>query len=257
MVDLDKYVLGTPCWVELATTDIAAARAFYGDLFGWQFNEGPLPDGGVYVIPHLRDRSVAGMYEQRGDQRHAPPHWLLYVSVNDVDDTASRITALGGSLTGAPVDVMESGRMAVLQDPTGAAVALWQARKAIGSRVVNEPGAFSWAELATRDPGRAAEFYCGLFGWSADVKGDGHYTEYLDEDRVVAGMLTMDERFGDAPPHWLTYFGVSDCDGAAALVGSKGGGVDMPPSDIPNGGRVAVVSDPQGARFAVWTGTPT
>jgi uncharacterized protein len=253
MGDVDKYTPGTPCWVELATTDVDAAKAFYGELFGWQFDEGALPDGGVYVIPHLRDRGVGGMYTRRGDQKDTPPHWLVFIAVNDADDTASRVTALGGSLTDPPYDVMDSGRMAVLQDPTGATVALWQAGSAIGSRVTNEPGAFSWAELATRDTHRAATFYCGLFGWGMKEAPDGSYTEFQVDEQSIAGMLSMDERYGDAPPHWLAYFGVSDCDATAALVKSRGGRVEMPPSDIPNVGRISVVADPQGAPFAIWT----
>jgi predicted enzyme related to lactoylglutathione lyase len=252
MTDVDKYAPGTPCWIELSTTDLDAALRFYGAVLGWGFDSGALPDGNEYVMPHLRDRAIGGMYARPGDQKDIPPRWLLFVAVNDADDTASRVTALGGRLTDPPYDVMDSGRMAVLQDPTGATVALWQAGRAIGSRVTNEPGAFSWAELATRDAHRAATFYCGLFGWDVKEAPDGSYTEFQVDDQSIAGMLTMDERHGDAPPHWLAYFGASDCDAAAALVESKGGRVEMPPTDIPNVGRIAVAADPQGARFALW-----
>ena len=253
MTDVDEYAPGPPCWVELATTDVQAAKDFYGEVLGWQLDEGALPDGGVYVIPHIRDRGVGGMYTRRGDQKDVPPHWLVFVSVNDADDTASRVTALGGELTDPPYDVMDSGRMAVLRDPTGANVALWQANKSIGARVVNEPGAFSWSELATRDPGRAADFYCGLFGWNMKQVPDGSYTEFLVGEQAVAGMRPMDEPSGDAPPHWLAYFATDDCDATAAKVASNGGRLDVPPFDIPKVGRIAVASDPQGAHFALWT----
>jgi uncharacterized protein len=254
MVDVDRYEPGTPCWVELATTDVAAARLFYGELFGWSFDEGPLPDGGVYVIPHLRGRGVGGMYQRQAGQSDAPPAWLLYVAVNDADDTASRVTALDGTLVAPPYDVMDSGRMAVLQDPTGATIALWQPRNAIGARIANEPGAFSWCELATRDPARAADFYCGLFGWGVKKAGED-YMEFRVGDRDVAGMYRLDETRGDAPPRWTAYFGVADCDEAAASAESNGGRTEMPPTDIEHVGRIAALADPQGARFAVWAGT--
>jgi predicted enzyme related to lactoylglutathione lyase len=253
MADVDRYLPGTPCWVELSTTDVDAAKKFYGELFGWQFDEGPLPDGGVYVIPHLRGRGVGGIYQQRADQKGTPPNWLIYISVNDADDTASRVNALGGQLTGPPFDVMDSGRMAVLEDPTGATIALWQARNSIGARVVNEPGAFSWSELATDDPGRAVDFYCGLFGWQYRPAGDGSYTEFQVGENVIAGMLKMDERFGGAPPFWQAYFATADCDATAALADAHGGRIEMPPFDIPHVGRIAVLADPQGAHFAIWT----
>ena len=254
MTDVDKYTPGTPCWIELSTTDLDGAKRFYGEVLGWSFDSGALSDGGEYVMPHLRDRAIGGMFARPGDQKDIPPRWLLFVSVNDADDTASRVTALGGRLTDPPYDVMESGRMAVIEDPSGAAIALWQADKAIGARVTNEPGAFAWAELATTDPGRCVDFYCTLFGWDAKVASDGSYTEFFVDEHAIGGMLKMDdERFGDAPPHWLAYFAAADTDATAAAVEANGGRVDMPPSDIPNTGRIAVVADPQGVRFGLYT----
>jgi predicted enzyme related to lactoylglutathione lyase len=152
-----------------------------------------------------------------------------------------------------PFDVLDVGRMALMQDATGAVVALWQPRRHVGAGVVGETGAMCWNELATTDTGRAEAFYAGLFGWSGVTRdlGGTRYTTFALNGEPCSGMRPMDASVAPVSPHWLVYFAVSDCDGQVALVQSLGGAVRVPPADVPGAGRFAVVADPQGATFAI------
>ncbi len=255
MQEVKQYPSGTFSWIDLATTDAAAAKQFYGQLFGWEAHDMPAGEAGIYTMLTLAGREVAALYEMNADMRSqgVPPHWLSYVTVDDVDTTAEKAASLGGTLLSPPFDVMESGRMALIQDPTGAMFALWQARQHIGAKLVNMPGAFGWNELATRDIEKATAFYNALFGWdtmTAEMP-TGNYTSFSNNGRAVGGMLEMTEEWGDIPPAWTVYFGVEDCDAAAQKVQDLGGAVLVPPTDIPDIGRFAVVQDPQGATFTV------
>jgi predicted enzyme related to lactoylglutathione lyase len=139
--------------------------------------------------------------------------------------------------------------MAVLQDPTGALFAVWEARRNIGLGVIDEPGAFCWAELVAKDLPRCATFYKSLFGWG--TKDDPRYTEWTLGDRSIGGMIQIQKDWGDVPPHWLVYFQVDDCDASAAKAKGLGATVTLGPQDFPGVGRIALVSDPQGASFYV------
>jgi hypothetical protein len=252
MSTVTSYAPGTPCWVELATSDIDAAKAFYAALFGWEYEVGP-EESGFYTMPRLEDATVAGMMTQ-GDEERAqgvPPMWRTYMSVANADDTASRVTGLGGTVLAEPFDVMDVGRMGVFLDPEQAMFAIWEPKQHIGAGIVNETGAFSWSELTTNDAEAAKRFYCGLFGWGTDESPD--YTGWKVGDRVVGGMLPITSEMAGVPPCWTTYFMVDDCDATAATVKAKGGSVFVEPRDIPDVGRFAVVADPQGAVFAVIT----
>src|SRR5438552_194226 len=142
MGERTSYEPGTFNWAELVTSDSAAAKAFYSALFGWQTVDNPIPDDGVYTIALIDGKSAAALYESN----EQPPHWNSYVTVAGVDESASRVAELGGTLLAEPFDVMDVGRMAVLQDPTGAALALWEPRANIGAALVNAHGALSWNE---------------------------------------------------------------------------------------------------------------
>jgi predicted enzyme related to lactoylglutathione lyase len=169
------------------------------------------------------------------------------------NDSARRARELGGSVVLEPFDVLDVGRMALVQDGTGAVVALWQPRRHAGAGLIGETGAMCWNELATTDTARAEAFYAGLLDWSADTREMGgiRYTTFARAGAPCGGMLPIHPGWGPVPPHWLVYFGVSDCDGQVALVQSLGGVVRVPPSDVPGVGRFAVVADPQGATFAM------
>lgn len=254
MAEFTEYAPGTPSWVDLGVQDIEAAKAFYTKLFGWEAVEGG-PDSGGYNMLLLRGKPVAGLGPA---QDPGPPRWTTYVTVADADATTAAVKGAGGSVLLEPMDVLDAGRMAVFADPTGAAFSVWQPGAHIGSQIANEAGSFAWTELNTRDPETAAAFYSAVFGWKAETVTDPMpYTMFANDGRSVAGMMDMTGRVpDDVPAHWLVYFGADDVDAAVATAKQQGGQVLVGPMDIPTG-RFAVVGDPQGAVFAVYTPPPS
>jgi predicted enzyme related to lactoylglutathione lyase len=182
-----------------------------------------------------------------------PPHWLSYVSVASADESAAKAKSLGATLMKEPFDVFTLGRMAVVQDPTGAVFAIWQAGTQAGSGVVNVPNSFCWNELATPDPDKAGDFYSGLFGWGKNSQDMGGmtYTSFINGDRPAGGMYKPTPEMGEMPPNWLVYFAVADADATATKAGELGATLLVPPSDIPGIGRFSVIQDPQGAVFGI------
>jgi uncharacterized protein len=249
---MNAYAPGTFCWADLGTSDPGRAKRFYTALFGWTADDRPSGPDTVYSIFMREGRSVAALYAQEPSPG-VPPHWLSYASVASAADTAARARALGGALIHEPFDVLDVGRMAVLQDPGGAVLALWEPRRHVGAGIVGETNAMCWHELATARLDEARDFYTRLFGWIAETRrlDATDYTTFMEDGMPRAGMLAIDSARGPVPPHWLVYFAVSDCDGQVALVQSLGGSVRVPPTDVPHVGRYAVVADPQGAVFAV------
>jgi len=261
MADVDSHAPGTFSWPELATTDQKAGVAFYRSLFDWGLNEQPMGPTEMYSMFTLRGREVAAAYTQRDDEKKMgiPPHWNSYITVENVDETARRVPGLGGRILAPPFDVMDAGRMAVVQDPTGAVFQIWQAKRSIGAKVLREPGALTWTELHTRDTRAAAAFYTQLLGWSAKTGGEGAnaYTEFTPQggSYPTAGMMDMAHmgpQAANIPPHWLPYFQVADVDATANKAKQQGGQVHVPPMDIPNVGRFSVIADPQGAVLALY-----
>ncbi len=255
MAVIDHHEPGTFCWTELATTEPKAARAFYGALLGWSSHETPMSDNRIYTMLTLGGSPIAALHGLRRDRRRegAPPHWLSYVAVNDVDETARRAAELGGVVVLEPADVDHIGRMAVILDPTGATVALWQAHAHIGTHRLDEDGASCWNELATHDPDAAERFYCALFDWRAEtteIEG-ARYTTFYRGVLATAGMVTMDESWGELPPHWMVYFQVARAHDVVERARQLGGDVRTPTTDIPPVGRFAVLGDPQGAEFSI------
>lgn len=253
MATITQHAPGTFCWPELATSDAGGAKEFYGALFGWTFSDTPMGDAGVYTTLKTEGRDAGALYQQGKEQAGMPPHWGTYVAVASADQAAVNAVALGAKQLMAPFDVMEAGRMAVLQDPQGAIFAVWEAKKHIGATVLEEPGALCWTELMTNDPAAARRFYAGLFGWAPEdmAMGPMTYTVFKFGDKPKAGMMTMTPEMGPMPPHWLSYFAVRDTDETVAKAIMKGGKVAVPPKDIPGVGRFAVLHDPQGATFAI------
>jgi len=253
MPEQTSYTQGTPNWVDLQTTNQDAAKAFYAGLFGWTYDDQPMPDGPVYSMAMLGSHPVAAIAPQSPElaAAGAPPMWNTYLAVDSVDQAAGKVEAAGGKVGMAPFDIMDAGRMAFVIDPSGAAVALWQANQHIGATLVNEPGTVTWNELITSDPG-VVSFYADVVGLTAapmDMGGGGPaYTVFEAAGRPVGG--TTAPQMPGVPNHWHVYFAVADADAAAAKVTELGGAVVVPPFDTPVG-RIAVVSDPQGAVFSI------
>lgn len=255
MPQVSNHPPGTFCWPELATTDQKGAVAFYRGLFGWDVNEQPIGPAETYSMFQLRGRSVGAAYTMRPEQRQqgVPPHWGTYVSVANADEAARRAQELGAKVLAPPFDVMESGRMAVLQDPNGAAFMVWQAKQHIGAEILDDPGSLCWTELASRDLKAAEAFYTSLFGWTAKHGTDGmEYTELANNGKQQGGILPITPQMGNMPTAWTPYFAVTDVDATAAKAKELGGRVYMGPQDLPKVGRFAVLGDPQGAMFDIF-----
>jgi uncharacterized protein len=273
MRERDGYVPGVPCWIDTSQPDPDAAVAFYGGLFGWDF-EDAMPPGaaGKYFIARLRGGDVAAVSSQ---PEGAPPTavWNTYVWVDSADETAAKVVDAGGNVVVDPFDVMDAGRMAVCTDPEGAAFCVWQAKEHRGARIVNEPGSLNFNGLNTRNADRAKAFYRLVFGWetlgaggAADMWRLPGYGEFLEQsdpglrermaasgapagfEDVVATLNPIPNDQPDVPAHWSVTFAVDDADTIAEKAAELGARVLVPPFDAP-WVRMTVISDPQGATF--------
>jgi predicted enzyme related to lactoylglutathione lyase len=258
VAEFSSHIPGTFSWVELATIDQKAGVAFYRALFGWDVDEQPIGPTETYSMFLMRGKEVGAAYTMRPEERQsgAPPHWNLYVTVASVDATVKRAESLGAKVFAPPFDVMDAGRMAVLQDPTGAVFQLWEPKQHIGVKILYEPGALCWSELTTRDTTAAESFYTALFGWTPKHSAPGagmEYTEFSIQGQPTIGMIPMPAQMpAGVPSYWMPYFQVADCDGSAAKAKELGASVMVPAQDIPKTGRFAILQDPQGAMFAVF-----
>ena len=273
MLERDGYIPGVPCWIDTSQPDPEAAVAFYGGLFGWDF-EDAMPPGsaGKYFIARLRGGDVAAVGSQA---EGGPPMavWNTYIWVESADEAASRVQDAGGRVVVEPFDVMEAGRMAVFTDPEGAAFCVWQAKQHKGAQIVNEPSSLNFNGLNTRDAGAAKSFYGSLFGWEPlglqggaemwRLPGYGAFLEKSDPglrermaqsgapkgfEDVVATLNPITDDQPDVPAHWSVTFAVDDADATAARAVELGGQVVVPPFDAP-WVRMTVITDPQGATF--------
>lgn len=254
MSERTSYPNGVPSWVDVSSPDIEASAAFYGGLFGWQYAPaGTVEETGGYGMFTLRDKLVAGIGPVMNPEQ--PPVWSTYVAVDDADATVAKATDAGGQVAMPATDVMDAGRMAVLIDPTGAFVSLWQAGRTTGAQLVNEPGTFGWSELLCRDAAAATAFYATVFGWEPDsmeMDGWGTYTVFNLGGGGIGGMAEMGEQFpATVPPHWMTYFVVADADESAAKAQELGGTVAQPAFDATGVGRIAILNDSNGTTFAI------
>lgn len=242
---------GTPCWVDLFTTDLGAAKQFYGPLLGWHLTDGP-PETGGYVLADIGGRAVAGLMGMQSGMEH-PSVWTTYLATDDAAATAAQITSAGGRVVMDVMDVMDLGVMAVAQDPTGGTFGIWQSKAHTGVRLANETGSLTWNELMTRDFAAAKDFYATVFGYAyTDLSSDGFEYATIEVDgTTVAGMGVLPAEVpAQAPAHWRVYFAVADADAAVEALTQAGGSVLRPASDMPYG-RHADVADAQGAMFSI------
>jgi predicted enzyme related to lactoylglutathione lyase len=247
------YTVGTPCWVDLTTSDVEGAAAFYQALHGWtvrEIMEGP------YLFFERDGEVVGGLGLLQEQQRDAgmPPAWSMYMAVDDADAAVARAVSLGGTTVTPPLTIPDHGRLAGVADPQGGVTMLWEAGPFAGAEVVNEPGAWCWDDLQTGDPEAASPFYEGLFGWSiADIPGaGGAYRSISHEGRAIAGIMRATREIQQ--PYWTVYVGVEDVDAALQRSTDAGGRTIVEPMAVPSG-RFAVGLDPQGAVFCVLEST--
>jgi uncharacterized protein len=244
---------GTPCWVDAQLDDPTSARAFYSDLFGWAFEEGP-PETGGYLMAMLNGRPAAGLGPKPPDTQMRSV-WTTYLAAESADDIHAKIIAAGGQPAMDPFDVMDVGRMFVAADPTGAVFGVWEAKARSGAEIYNEPGGYTWNEVHTRDYPAARAFYTAVFGYTYTEIGDGQTLNYSTFSvpggtDSVGGINDLTKMPGDTPPHWLAWFDVSDCDESVAKAEGRGGFVMVRPQDSPFG-RQALITGQQGEAFGI------
>ncbi len=257
MVDAVAAVLNKPAWVDLASSDPQASRAFYCKVFGWQVEVNPDPQYGGYALARLGGKDVAGIGPKMMPE--APTAWTIYIGTDNAEALAGKVQAAGGKVIAPPMAVGDQGTMAVFQDPAGAYIAAWQpnAMPGFGTDMTNS---FGWAELSARGLARALPFYTAVFGWGSrqSEMGEGQppYTEFLRNGESIAGAMEMNPMApAGMPSYWLAYFEVGDVDASYKTALEAGGTEMLAPMDFP-GGRFAVVSDPQGAVFGLLRTTP-
>jgi uncharacterized protein len=276
MLERDGYPAGVPCWVDTGQPDPEAAVTFYAGLFGWEFEDRMPADAPQrYYVARLRGCDVAAVGSQ-SDQPPPTPVWKSYVWVDSAEETVAKAKDAGGHALAEPFDVGDAGRMAVIADPDGAVLCVWQAKQHRGAQLVNEPGTWNFSWLNTDDVAGARDFYGAVFGWQADpidlgqgesnmwrLPGYGDYLEKRDPglrsrmadngappgfEDVVAWLMPLNSTAPDSAPHWSVTFAVDDADVAAAKAAELGGTVLAPPMDAPYV-RFTVLRDPQGAVF--------
>jgi predicted enzyme related to lactoylglutathione lyase len=250
MTRISRHQFGTPCWIDLMTSDPDAARRFYGELFGWTFEVGG-PETFYYTTCLKNGLKVAGL-SGRPPGMDAPLRWSVYFCVEDADAATRAIEREGGKALFPVMDVLELGRMGSYADPTGVTFGVWQPKSHLGSDLVGEPGAMSWWEVNTRDAVRASKFYGAVFGLEPrrlDAPDIEYYTLNHPEG-PAAGVMQITEALDVFPPQWMIYLGSADADAAAAKATTLGGSVKIPPFDTPYG-RISVLADPQGVVFSI------
>ncbi|MFF4604709.1 VOC family protein [Streptomyces sp. NPDC001339] len=259
------YVPGTPNWIDLGAPDVDAAAAFYSAVFGWSFQSAG-PEAGGYGFFQLDGETVGavGPCQEEG----ASPAWTAYFHTADADATAKSVERAGGKVRVAPMDVFTAGRLAQFTDPTGADFAVWQPGDVPGLEKVMEPNTLCWTELYTTDAPAAKDFYRSVFLWSYQdmpMGGDMVYSVVsaprggTPEDTGQGGIfqLPKENLAAGSTSEWHPYFGVTDCDVTFAAATANGATVLIPPSNAPGVGRIAMVTDPFGAPFALIKGDPS
>jgi uncharacterized protein len=239
---------GTPTWIDLGVPDLDRAMAFYGPLFGWEFETGPAATG-HYTTCRLRGRRVAAI-AQDPDPAATRRWWNVYLATADCDATARRVTDAGGTLVQGPMDVMDQGRVALADDPVGARFGLWQGRAHVGAEVVNEPGSLVRNDLVTSTPEPARAFYAAVFGYTLDRNEDLPDFDFTflrrPDGHEIGGVMGVP---GAPRSAWSTTFEVADTDAVVERATAGGGSADAPQDFVY--GRMATITDPFGAEFSV------
>lgn len=242
---------GAPCWIDLMTSDPAKAREFYTALFGWTYEEGDQEKYGGYIMAFKDGKSVAGLMHRTEDSGY-PDIWSTYLRVDDIDATVAAATEAGGVSFMPPMEVPEQGKMAMLGDPSGAAVGVWEFGGHTGFQTHDVPGAAVWHELHSKNYQAAVKFYQDVFGWNTSVMSDTpefRYTTLGEGREALAGIIDASVYLPDqVPSNWQVYFQVDDADATIATALTLGATIVNPAEDSPFG-RIAGLSDPTGAMF--------
>jgi predicted enzyme related to lactoylglutathione lyase len=260
MPHVDSHLAGTINWADFVSTDLDAATGFYTGLFGWETEDMPMPGGdGIYRFFRLggRDAAAGGTMPAEMAGQGIPSHWNVWVATDSAEDVVQRATAAGGQVLMPATTLGPAGTLAMVADPGGAAIGVWQADQHIGAGVVGEPGAMTYHEVNTRDFEACQRFYGQVFGWRAEpLEAPGvTYALWKLGDRTVGGMLEMTREWEGIPSAWMVYFAAAGTDEAAKRATELGGSVGAPPFDTAFG-RIAVLVDPTGGHFSVVTPTP-
>jgi predicted enzyme related to lactoylglutathione lyase len=254
-----RHPAGSFCWFELGTTDQNGAKAFYGALFDWTADDTPMDEGTVYTIFKLAGEDVGAAFTLPevvlgGGAR---PHWLPYVAVDNVDASLEQAASLGATVLQAGLDVGDFGRMGTLQDPTGAVLAVWEARSHAGVGAATGPGTAGWVELSSPDQAAAGAFYSALFGWEMTTGKDhkpaaaGDYFHILHNGKLIGGVVPSEHRDPTSPARWVVYFSAASCEKATAQAVSLGARPLVDTISIGADGVISVIADPQDAVFAI------
>lgn len=244
---------GSPAWIDLSTSDIEGAKEFYGALFGWTFED----RGEEFAHYHylLRDGApVGGLMSTQGmtcpNGGELPTEWGVYLTVPDAEAAVAAVEQTGGQVIVPASPMGQAGTMAVAVDPAGAVIGLWQPGDFAGFEHSTEPGSPVWFESMSQSVDEAVPFYEKVFGWTInEMPGDWRYVTNGSEQTATAGLCDARGVVADGTPsYWRVYLTTSDVDGDLARIGELGGSVLDGPVDSPYG-RVATVSDPQGASF--------
>ena len=246
--------VGTPVWLDYGTNNIAACREFYTELFGWQF-EGLGSEFNDYSLVRRDDALVGGLMDVHGmqcpDGGPIPSEWGVFLAVDDLEDRCAKAKAAGGEVVMDGMAVGASGRWALVTDPTGAAVGMWEAQDLDSYDFVGEPGTPVWFELMTTDYEAATSFYRDVFDFDIQPMsdaGDMRYATNGPADAATSGICGAPWLGADDNSFWRIYFGVDGADAAAEKVAALGGKVTDGPEDSPFG-RIVTVRDREGAVF--------
>ncbi len=251
--------VGSFCWLELGTSDRNAAKKFYSNLLGWTAEDMPMGPDMTYTIFRTGGNDVCGAYELMKDQvaAHVPPHFMPYIKVESADASAARAVQLGAQQMVAPSDIPNVGRFAVILDPTGAHISIFQPGQHRGLQNFGDVGSLCWEDLNSSNPEKAAKFYADWLGWTFETGKDG-YRHILNgsKENMIGGIAPQMHAPPGTPSHWLSYFHVSDCKAAAAKASQLGASTIMSATLMGDVGTIAVLADPQGAVFALYQPVP-
>lgn len=239
-------------WYEHLTRDVDAAVAFYGEVAGWKtqpFGEGYLmwvgsqgPLGGVMKLTPEAEKAGARAM------------WMAHVQVDDLEAAVAKVRKLGGKIHKEATQIPTVGRFAIIADPQGATLSLFQPEGAMELHDLARDGEFCWNELMTSDGNAGFRFHSELFGWKAQEEMDmgpmGVYRVFGPGHQRLGGMMAI-PKGNPMPPTWIYYVSTSDLDAALARATRKGGKVINGPMEVPGGGKIAQLADPQGVTFAL------